>query len=147
MVLGKKFCNVYQGHFRFGDYPDLICYRKQEILVKNVDFFLNHHNARHSVLQCCNEKLLFIGILWGTHLVRKILEMVFCFQNRSDLLWEKRLKFEAKGRFPLVKQFIRTVKGQHNFWNIFFNSDGSNTFEQLEFTFENNCDLETYRKN
>ena len=40
MVLGKKFCNVYQGHFRFGDYPDLICYRKQEILVKNVDFFL-----------------------------------------------------------------------------------------------------------
>ena len=118
MVLGKKFCNVYQGHFRFGDYPDLICYRKQEILVKNVDFFLESPQiciyARHSVLQCCNEILLFICILLGTHLVRKNLRNGILFPK---LFWPTMRKtFEIRGgRQVSLEQFIRTVKGQYNF--------------------------------
>ena len=56
-------------------------------------------------------------------------EMVFCYQNCSDLLWvkicssdqEKLLKFEAEGwEFPKIsrslEQFIQTMKGQKNCW-------------------------------
>ena len=56
-------------------------------------------------------------------------EMVFCYQNCSDLLWEKNcssdrenfLKFEAEGRefakiLRSLEQFIQTVKGQNIFW-------------------------------
>ena len=55
--------------------------------------------------------------------------MVFCYQNCSDLLWEKKnssdrenfLKFEAEGRefakiLRYLEQFVQTVKGQNNFW-------------------------------
>ena len=43
--------------------------------------------------------------------------MVFCYQNCSNDQ-EKLLKFEAKGREFLrsLEQFIKTVKGQNNFW-------------------------------
>ena len=57
------------------------------------------------------------------------MEMVFCFKNCSDLLWEKKkssngeklLKFEAEGRefakkMRYLEQSIQTVKGQNNFW-------------------------------
>ena len=53
-------------------------------------------------------------------------EMMFCYQNCSDLLWEKidrekLLKFKAEGRefencLRSLEQFIQTVKGQNNFW-------------------------------
>ena len=56
------------------------------------------------------------------------IEMVFCYQNCSDLLWEKivlviekeLLKFEAEGQeFAIIlkslEQFIQTVKDQDNF--------------------------------
>ena len=56
--------------------------------------------------------------------------MVFCYQNCSDLLWEKNcssdreklLKFEAEGRefsniLRSLEQSIQTVKGQDNFRN------------------------------
>ena len=59
----------------------------------------------------------------------QVKEMVFCYQNCSDLLWEKscssdwekHLKFEAEGQefakiLRLLEQFIQTVKGQNNFW-------------------------------
>ena len=54
--------------------------------------------------------------------------MVFCYQNCSDLLWEKIVlviekirEFEAEGRefakfLRSVEQFIQTVKGQNYFW-------------------------------
>ena len=55
--------------------------------------------------------------------------MVFYYQNCSDLLWEKivfsdwekLLKFEAEGQefakfLRSLEQFIQTVKGQNNFW-------------------------------
>ena len=55
--------------------------------------------------------------------------MVFCYQNCSDIPWdkngsgdrEKLLKFEAEGReFSKIlwslEQFVWTVKGQINFW-------------------------------
>ena len=57
------------------------------------------------------------------------LEMVFCYQNCSDLQWEKNcssdreklLEFEAEGRefakfLRSLEQFIQTVKGQKKFW-------------------------------
>ena len=59
---------------------------------------------------------------------RNIAEMVFCYQNCSDLLRkncssdrEKLLKFEAEGRefakiLRSLEQFIQTVKGQNMFW-------------------------------
>ena len=55
--------------------------------------------------------------------------MVFCYQNCSDVLWEKKcssdreklLKFQAEGQefakfLRSLEQFIQTVKGQNNFW-------------------------------
>ena len=60
----------------------------------------------------------------------KISGMVFCHQNCSDLLWEKKcssdweelLKFEAEGRefanfLRLLGQFIQTVKVRTIFGN------------------------------
>ena len=56
------------------------------------------------------------------------MEMVFCYQNCSDILWEKivlviekNLKFEAEGResakfLGLLEKFIQTVKGHNNVW-------------------------------
>ena len=53
--------------------------------------------------------------------------MVFCYQNCSDLLWEKKssdreklLKFKAEGlefakNLRSQEQFIQTVKGRNNF--------------------------------
>ena len=59
-------------------------------------------------------------------LVIRDLDMVFCYQNCSGLLWEKNdweklLKFEAEGwEFAKIlrslEQFIQSVKGQNNFW-------------------------------
>ena len=57
--------------------------------------------------------------------------MVFCYQNCSDLLWEKSqgsrdreklLKFKAEGRefanfLRSLEQFFGTMKVQNNFWN------------------------------
>ena len=78
--------------------------------------------------------------------------MVFCYQNCSDLLWEKIVlviekNFEAEGReFEIflrsLEHFIQTVKGQNNFWsqNVFltcsWRSLRSNKLEQLEFKLE-----------
>ena len=47
--------------------------------------------------------------------------MVFCYQNCSDLLWEKNFKFEAECQefakiLRSLEQFIQTVKGPNNFW-------------------------------
>ena len=57
------------------------------------------------------------------------MKMVFCYQNCSDLLWEKSvlvigekvLKFEAEGRefakvLRSLEQSVQAVKGQNNFW-------------------------------
>ena len=54
---------------------------------------------------------------------RKKQEMVFCYQNCSDLLWEKNvLVIEAEGRefaknLRSLEQFVRKVKGQTIFGN------------------------------
>ena len=84
-------------------------------------------------------KASLIGICSRNHQLKKKEEMVFCYQNSSGLLWEKNcsrdreklLKFEAEGwefaKFlRSLEQFIRTVKGQANFWNRMF-------FFQFEF--------------
>ena len=46
-------------------------------------------------------------------------EMVFCFQNCSDINWEKLLKFEPEGRefeniLRSLEQFIRALKSENN---------------------------------
>ena len=71
-----------------------------------------------------NYGVTFIQI---THEDADVKRLVFCFQNCSDLCssdWEKLLKFKVEGQ-ELTKilrsqfrQFIRTVKGQYNFFNI-----------------------------
>ena len=70
-----------------------------------------------------------------------VLWMVFCYQNCSDLLWEKIVLVIEKnlGRefakiLRSLEQFDRTVKGQNNFgsWR-FLRYDKS---EQLEFKLE-----------
>ena len=61
---------------------------------------------------------------------QSFLTMVFCYQNCSDLLWEKNcssdweklLKFEAEGwefakRLRSLEQFVQIVKVQYNFGN------------------------------
>ena len=69
--------------------------------------------------------------LWHFFAIRRylFLTMVFCYQNCSDLLWEKnvpvikknfwnlRLKAENfKKKLRSLEQFIQTVNGQNNFW-------------------------------
>ena len=46
-------------------------------------------------------------------------KMVFCYQNCSDLLWEKIVLVIEKNFLKILislEQFIQTVKGQNNFW-------------------------------
>ena len=79
--------------------------------------------------------------------------MVFCYQNCSDLLWEKKcpidreklLKLDAEGRefakfLRSLEQFIQTVKSQNNFWqqNAFLTCSWSflSKLERLEFKLE-----------
>ena len=72
-----------------------------------------------------------IGQRQGTpaELKQKIIRMVFCYQNCSDILWEKNCssdseklsKFNAGGGEPAkilrsLEQFIQTEKGQNNIW-------------------------------
>ena len=57
-----------------------------------------------------------------------IQKLIFCYQNCSDLLWEKivlmieknfwnsRLKIENFQNFEITRSIFRTVKGQNNFW-------------------------------
>ena len=40
------------------------------------------------------------------------LQMVFCYRNCSDLLWEKIVL--------MIENMFRTLKGQYNFWNLSF---------------------------
>ena len=81
--------------------------------------------------------------------------MVFCYQNCSDLLWEKKilsdreklLKFKAEGQefakiLRSLEQFIQTVKGQNNclkqnaFLTCSWRFLRSQTIEQLLFKLE-----------
>ena len=72
--------------------------------------------------------------------------MVFCYQNFSDILWEKNvleteknfLKFEAEGQefanfLRSLEQFIQTVT--ECFFNLFLEVS-HNSLEQLEFKLE-----------
>ena len=113
MVLGKKFCNVYQGHFRFGDFPDLICYRKQEIIL-----FLHHHNNMYLCQKYCFLQVkLFYGGLASSEKSQK-----WYFVSKivlNNLLSEKRLKFQAEGRFPfnnLFEQYNFLYRFSFNFF-------------------------------
>ena len=81
--------------------------------------------------------------------------MVICYQNCSDLLWEKKcsseqedlVKFKAGGQefakiLRSIEQFIQTVKGQNNFWkqNVFLTYSWrfliANELEQLLLLFK-----------
>ena len=58
--------------------------------------------------------------------IQCLVKLVFCYQNCSDLLWEKNIlviekTFEIRGwKFAKIlrslEQFIQTVKVQNNFW-------------------------------
>jgi hypothetical protein len=42
-------------------------------------------------------------------------ELVFCYQNCSDLLREKIVLFSDQNCFEITRKFIQTVKGQNKF--------------------------------
>ena len=47
-------------------------------------------------------------------------KMVFCFQNCSELMWEKLFQWEFANFLSTLEQFIQTITGQNNFWNTMF---------------------------
>ena len=66
------------------------------------------------------------GIIWTKdsnrqreNRLRASLKMVFCYQNCSDLLWEKNCCSDREKLLRSLEQFIETVKGQNNFWMLF----------------------------
>ena len=76
-----------------------------------------------------SERLTTVTYLLGTKIYRSEEQMVFCFQNCFDLLWEKHcfsdliklLKLKAEGRefanfLRSLEQFAQTVKGHNNVW-------------------------------
>ena len=79
--------------------------------------------------------------------------MVFCYQNGSDLLWEKNCSSDREKLLKFAKfmrsleQFIQTVKVQKNFWqqNAFLTCSWRflryNKLEQLEFKLEKNIGI------
>ena len=73
-----------------------------------------------------NEKWICIYLISCMLIFKKNGEMVFCYQNCSDLLWEKMVLVVKKNfwnsrprvakNLRSLEQFIQTVKGQNNFW-------------------------------
>ena len=110
--------------------PTLICCttikkaKEKENYFESFHFFLKRQGSTKS----------FISLFWfppnKTHLFLdmklKVKNLVFCYQNCSDLLWLivlviENMKFEAEGReleniLRSLEQFVQTVKGQNNFW-------------------------------
>ena len=89
---------------------------------------------------------------------RKIEDMVFCYQNCSDLLWEKivlvRKTFKIRGwrpRICKIFQIIRTIYSNRDsseqllvaecFFNLFLEVSKPNKFEQFKFKFEKNIGI------
>ena len=75
-----------------------------------------------------NDEWLALSLLYFWWTKEKKTEMVFCYQNCFDLLWERNvlviektlLKCEAEGRefskfLRSLEQFIQKVKGRNNF--------------------------------
>jgi hypothetical protein len=106
---------------------------------------------------CINKSIFTYGLLYDLlHFFWHVLlvmddrfiqwEMVFCYQNCSDLLWEKNVLLIKKNFWKLeakflrsLKQFIQTVKGQNKFseqnafLTCFWRFLISNKLKQLEF--------------
>ena len=89
--------------------------------------------------------------------------MVFCYQNCSDLLWEKKwssdweklLKFEAEGQefaniLRSLEQFISNSERSERclvtecVFNLFLEVSRSNKLEQLGLKLENNIGIEKH---
>ena len=104
--------NLYSYYSQFEDTPDPI-----ECIIETYKRNQNQTKTRLNVIQVW----LFF---------KKLLEkLAFCYQNWSDLLWEKnalvieknfwnsRLKAENFQKIlRSLEQFIQTVKGKNNFW-------------------------------
>ena len=96
---------------------------KIPIIYRKIKTIINIETSKKSqILHCDQAEFCHSFISRGSH-------MVFCYQNCSDLLWEKKnssdpeklLKSEAEGRefakfLRSLEQFILTVKGQRKFW-------------------------------
>ena len=94
---------------------DLVCKKKWHVpdLKENYNDINNCHCICKNVYnaQCVNG-ILFPKLFWPT--VRK-----FCSSDREKI-WTSRLKAENLQKFwdHYLEEFIRTVKGQTNFWNV-----------------------------
>ena len=85
--------------------------------------------SRLSLAELKREEIKNVCMVVCSEMLLQSTALVFCFQNCSNLLWEKNcsiergklLKSEAEGRefakfLRSLEQFIQTVKGQNNFW-------------------------------
>ena len=113
-------------------------------LCSNSKFLRSIHIPLHSYIYFIKRK---IGLI--SYIEYWLWELVFCYQNCSNLLWEKivlvieknfwnsRLKAREFAKFlRSPEQFIQTAQGQNNFWDRFFFTCSwrflrSNTLEQL----------------
>ena len=104
---------------------------KNMALGKDKKLFYGHFwRLDHSIMSARS------ALNWGTRCFSPSAEMVFCYQNCSDLLWEKivlvierLLKFKAEGREfeffcdhlnNLFKQWkVRTISGNRMLFNLF----------------------------
>ena len=130
---------------RFSDLPMALDRLKERSMARN------ESEASKSPFHVCDAKRLVVWLayLWPlpppkTSLVKKI---VFCYQNCSDLLWEKnvlgilRKTFKIRGWSPRICKIfegkVRTFLVTECFFNLFL--EVSHTYyksEQLEFKLE-----------
>ena len=106
-------CECIQLEIRFQPIVNLGCFRKDfipliiEISKKDFNPLWNWV-ASETISTYCKKKA--------------IVNLVFCFQNYSNLLWEKTVLVIEFAKFlRWIEQFIRILKGQYNFWNRMLN--------------------------
>ena len=114
-----QYANHRCPHCRFG------CYINTDLESHKVQ---KHPDLKQYHCEVCNTgRVFFSESDYQVNLFEE--NMVFCYQNCSDLLLEKivlviekkKLKFEAEGRefakiLTSLEQFVQMEKGQNNFW-------------------------------
>ena len=92
--------------------------RESVLMLKLTNTWIERNNSFYRWIKLAN--FLVAYLLLSQKYTHR--EMVFCYQNCSDLLWSQKFcKFEAEGRefqkfFLITRQFFLTV-GQNNFGN------------------------------
>ena len=124
ILFGRNKICTYNLHQNISLLPSLI--ESEAIMIP----FWKFNGAKSLIIEKELQKKMNEGNVGNLNLNCKTTsKMVFCYQNCSDLLWEKNcssdreknLKFEAEGWefakiLGSIEQFVQTVKGQNHFW-------------------------------